>query len=100
VTTKRKAKLSTSAKTIRRSVVLPIELLEQVQAHATADLKSNVNKLVTVALKEYLETRKRKQFEQSMAQMAADPQIRKASQEISSEFIAAELDGLENPGWE
>jgi hypothetical protein len=82
------------SKSIRRSIALSADLLREVQAHAEPELRTNVNQLVTVALKEFLATRKRRRFEQAMAAMSCDPQILKESQRISKAFEVAELDGL------
>jgi hypothetical protein len=38
--------------------------------------------------------RKAQQFETAVAEMAADPAIRRESQAITKEFLAAEGDGL------
>lgn len=88
--------LTKKIKTVRRSVALPRNLLTEAQACARPELKSNVNRLVTIALMEFVENRKRFQFEEAMAQMAADPQIKQEIRQINKDFIASELDGLAN----
>lgn len=79
---------------MRRSVALPRDLLREVQASADPELRSNVNRLVIVALQEFVNNRKRRKFEQAMAEMANDPEIRAQTQQITSEFMSAESDGL------
>jgi len=81
-------------KTIRRSVALPRHLVDEVNALAPADLHGNLNRLVTTALQAYAAAQKQRAFESAMAQMAADPAIRVASEEITRRFAAAERDGL------
>lgn len=87
-------------KTVRRSVALPRELLEKVQACADPESRANVNRLVIVALQEFVENRKRRQFQDAMAQMVNDPQMRAVSEQISKEFMFVEMDGLASLDWE
>ncbi len=61
---------------------------------APAELRGNLNRLVTTALREYTEIRKRQAFEKAMADMAADPAIRSASAELLTAFRTTETDGL------
>ena len=88
------------SKTVRRSVALSRELLEDVKAHASPELRSNVNRLVTIALQEFVANRKRRKFEEAMAKMATDPQLCQESQQISTEFLSADFDGLANLDWQ
>ena len=83
------------AKTIRRSVALPREIVEEALALAPSELRNNLNRLVITALQEYVARQKALGFEEAMAQMAADPVIQSASRVISREFEPAEADGLE-----
>jgi hypothetical protein len=83
-------------RTVRRSVALPRALVEQVVAVAPPDLRHNLNRVVRVALQEFVSARKARAFEQAVAQMAADPAIRKACAAIGQEFAAAEMDGLKD----
>jgi hypothetical protein len=69
-------------------------LVEEVTAAAPPDSRHNLNRLVVTALQEYVAARKAQAFEAAMAQMAADPAIRKECAAISREFAAAETDGL------
>ena len=93
-----KAKTAQKAvpKTVRRSVVLPRRLLEEACAVAPPELGQNVNRLVTVALQEFAASRKAREFEKAMAQMAADPAIRSECAAIERDFSIAEADGLRN----
>lgn len=81
-------------KTVRRSVALSRQLIEEVSGLAPPDLRHNLNRLVTVALQEYAAQRRARAFEEAMARMAADPAIRAASAAISKDFAIAEGDGL------
>jgi len=87
-----------SPKTIRRSVALPYKLIEEVLTVAPPELRENLNRLVTVALQDFVIQRKKRSFEESMAQMAADPAIRTECAVLSKEFAIAEVDGLKNEG--
>ncbi|MDP2731457.1 MAG: hypothetical protein Q8O55_13410 [Dehalococcoidales bacterium] len=83
-------------KTVRRSIALPYKLIEEVRTVAPAALRENLNRLVTVALQDFVTQRKKQSFEESMAQMAADPAIRTECAILSKEFAIAEADGLKN----
>ena len=79
---------------VRRSVALPRTLVEEVAAAAPPDLQGNVNRLVIIALQEFVARRKNRTFRQAMAEMAADPAIRAENAAIAREFAAGESDGL------
>lgn len=83
-------------KTVRRSVALSHQLVEEVKAAAPPEIRENLNRLVTVALQEFAAKRKERAFEDAMAQMAADPAIQAECESISKEFASAETDGLKN----
>jgi hypothetical protein len=85
-----------SPKTVRRSVALPYKLIEEVRTVAPLALRENLNRLVTVALQDFVTQRKKRAFEESMAQMAADPAICAECAILSKEFTIAEADGLKN----
>lgn len=89
-------KTKASPKTIRRSVALPRQLIDEVRKAAPPELKQNLNRLVTVALREFAAKRKEDAFEEAMAQMAADPAIQGECAAISRDFAIAEADGLKN----
>jgi hypothetical protein len=97
-TTKKGARRTVSAasNTVRRSFALPRHVVTEAAAVAPAELQGNLNRLVTTALQEYTETRKRRTFEAAMAAMAADPAIRRASAELMTAFRTTEADGLPN----
>ncbi len=84
------------AKTVRRSVALSRLLVEEVTALAPPELRQNLNRLVTVALKEFAASQKARAFDEAMARMAADPAIRAESLAISRDFATAEADGLKD----
>ena len=83
-------------KTIRRSVALSRQLVEEVSALAPPELRQNFNRLVTVALQEFAAQRKTRAFEDAMAQMAADPAIHAECAVISRDFAITEADGLKD----
>ncbi len=87
-------KAKAAAKTIRRSVALSRQLIEEASTVAPPDLRQNVNRLITVALQEFAARRKGRAFEEAMAQMAADPAIQAECQSIARDFAIAETDGL------
>ncbi len=81
-------------KTVRRSVALARALAEEVMTVSLPGERHNFNYLVTVALRTLIDQRRAQEFEQAMARMAADPQIRRVTATINREFAAAEGDGL------
>jgi hypothetical protein len=83
-----------SRKTLRRSVALPSDLIDEVQALAPPELRDNFNRLVVTALTDFATRRKRERLEMAMAEMASDPAIQKASEGLSKEFAETEGDGL------
>jgi hypothetical protein len=99
-TTKKKKKtrraVCTTSSTVRRSFALPRQVVTEATAAAPAELQGNLNRLVTTALQEYTESRKRLAFEEAMAAMAADPAISRASTELMAAFRTTESDGLPN----
>jgi hypothetical protein len=82
------------SQTIRRSVALPRLLVEQLIASAPDDLKTNLNRLVATALREYVERRQQDAFALAMAEMAEDPAIQRECASINRELMATETDGL------
>jgi hypothetical protein len=80
--------------TVRRSVALPGELVEEAKRVAPRELRDNLNRLVVVSLREFVARRKAAAFEDAVARMAADPAIRSECARIESEFKHAALDGL------
>lgn len=86
--------MSSGRSTIRKSVALPREAVEDAIRFAPKELKKNFNRLVLTALKEFAGHRKALSFEQEMAAMAADAAIQAESAAISKEFATAESDGL------
>lgn len=77
-------------------MALPNKLIEEVRTVAPPELRENLNRLVTMALQDFVTQRKKLSFEESMAQMAADPAIRKECAVLSKEFAITEADGLKN----
>jgi metal-responsive CopG/Arc/MetJ family transcriptional regulator len=80
--------------TVRRSVALKKQLVEEVLRLAPPEIAGNWNRIVTQALREFVARKKEQEFDEAMARMARDPKIRALSGEISREFQAAEEDGL------
>lgn len=79
---------------VRRSVALPRQVLADAVGVTAPELRDNFNRLVIVALQEYIRRRREHAFEQSMAEMAADPAIKYESTAVADEFKVAEGDGL------
>jgi hypothetical protein len=84
------------ARTVRRSVALPRNLVDEVVALAPPEARRNLNRLVTIALREFADRRKAHRFKEAMARMAADPEIRGETAGISREFTICETDGLKD----
>lgn len=85
---------NTAHNTIRRSIALPNELVEELRAVAPPDLRDNFNRLVTFILIDFTRRQKKYQFETAMAEMANDPAIREMCSVLAEEFTEAENDGL------
>ena len=85
---------SMAQKTIRRSIALPNELVEELRTVAPPELRDNFNRLVTFILIDFTRRQKRYQFETAMAEMADDPAIREMSSVLSEAFTETENDGL------
>ena len=84
------------AHTVRRSVALPRQLVDEVLSLAPPEAAGNLNRLVAQSLREFVARRKALALEAAMALMAADPAIRKECAVIAAEFAPADLDGLGN----
>lgn len=80
--------------TVRRSVALPRQLIQDAAEVAPAELRGNLNRLVVTSLREYAERRRAQAFEEAVARMADDPTIRKECARIAREFAGADADGL------
>ena len=85
---------SKTAHTVRRSVALPRQLVDEVLSLAPPDAAGNLNRLVTESLREFVARRKALALEAAMARMAADPAIQAECAAIASEFASTEMDGL------
>jgi len=85
---------NTTQNTIRRSIALPHELVEELRTLAPPELRDNFNRLVTFILIDFTKRQKKYQFETAMAEMAKDPGIREVCSVLSEEFIETENDGL------
>jgi hypothetical protein len=89
-----KTQKTSQIKTVRRSIAIPLQLVEEIHRLAPPEMEGNFNRLVITALREYSARRQKESFEKEMAQMATDPGIRCVLADISTEFIRAEFDGL------
>lgn len=81
-------------KTVRRSVAVPYQLIEEIRSLSPPELQDNFNRLVIVALRDFSTRKKKEAFQKAMAAMAADPDIYCECADISTEFSHAESDGL------
>jgi hypothetical protein len=82
------------AQMVRRSIALPRILVDEVTSVAPAPLRQNFNRLVSTALRDFVEAQRAKAFEQAMQEMAADPEIQAECRAIARDFAHTELDGL------
>lgn len=82
------------APSLRRSFVLSSRLVDEVRRVAPAALRTNLNRIVTMALEEYVARRRQEAFEAAMAEMAADPAIRAECTAIARDFEATLEDGF------
>lgn len=89
-----KPSVKSKDKVIRRSVAIPSQLLEEIHNVTEPALRTNFNRVVVTALRDYSARKKGEAFENQMAQMAADPGIRSEMEQISLEFSIADQDGL------
>jgi hypothetical protein len=80
--------------TVRRSVVLPADLVRDALRFAPAPLRENLNQLTVTALREYTDRRRAIAFAEAMAAMAADPAVRSVCAVLARGLAAAEGDGL------
>jgi hypothetical protein len=85
---------NTTKNTIRRSIALPNELVEELRSIAPPGLRDNFNRLVTFILIDFIKRQKKYLFETAMAEMANDLAIREVCSVLSEEFTEAENDGL------
>ena len=91
--------MSAGSLTVRRSVALPKTLVDDLARTAPDELKSNLNRLVIVALQQYVKSQERLAFDQAMAQMSADPNVHAEIAAIQQEFQGTESDGLPSGDW-
>jgi len=89
-------RVKVARRTVRRSVALSRQLVDEAIAFAPPELRQNLNRLVTVALQEFASRRKARAFEDDMARMVVDPAIRAECAAISKAFAITEGDGLRN----
>jgi hypothetical protein len=87
-------KAHTRGGTIRRSVALPETLASEVMSVAPAGSEKSFNRVVLLALSEFVANRKKQAFAGDMEQMASDPAIRAECNVINRDFSEAETDGL------
>jgi hypothetical protein len=85
-----------STKKVRRSVVISSELAEALVTVPRTSARTNFNRIVTVALEEYLQRQQQKSFMEAMRHMAEDEEIQRECQAIAQEFGSAETDGLDD----
>ena len=75
-------------KTVRRSVALSRQLVEQVSALAPPELRQNLNRLVTVALQEFAAHQKARAFEDAIGE----------AQVLGYQAVIVELERLSGAG--
>jgi len=79
---------------VRRSVALPVSLVDQALA-AAPEVEGNFHRLVASALRRLIAARQSEEFAKAMASMADDPEIQAECDAIASDFAASASDGLE-----
>ena len=82
------------SRTVRRSVALPRQVVDELAEVVPVEQRSNLNRLVVIALRELVERRRQMAFAEAMAAMAADRAIKKECAAIAKELAKAEEDGL------
>jgi len=82
------------SRVVRRSVALPEQLVQEALSWASKEPAGNLNRLVAESLADFIARKKARAFDDAMAAMAADPEIRKECAAIGAEFAPADLDGL------
>ncbi len=85
-----------SHKTVRRSVALPADLVDEALRSTPSEERPSFNRLVRRLLEEHISKHKAASFAADMARMAADAAIRRESSAIATELAVAEGDGLED----
>jgi hypothetical protein len=82
------------SKSIRRSVALPESLAAEAMELAPAVPKKNFNRVVVLALTEFVAVRKREAFAKSMEMMAADSAVASECALVQEGLMLTEMDGL------
>lgn len=85
---------TSSAKPVRRSVVIPRGLAEEASALAPKELRKNFNRLVVTALGAFVREEKERRLREQLAAMARDEEIRADCAAIGAAFRVADGDGL------
>jgi hypothetical protein len=80
--------------TIRRSIAIPAALIEEAQNVAPAGPRTSFNRLVRIALEEFVARRREERFATEMERMAQDPDVQAELRTIEHEFAVADGDGL------
>lgn len=81
--------------TIRRSVALPADLVDEALKATPADERPSFNALVRRLLEDYVRARRARAFAAAMEEMAHDPAIVRESAAINDELSTADDDGLD-----
>lgn len=82
------------SKSIRRSVALPESLAAEAMAVAPDQPQKNFNRVVVLALTEFVAARKREAFVKSMEMMAADSAVVSECAVVHEGLMQTEMDGL------
>lgn len=85
--------MKTRAK-IHRSFLIDSELVSEARRLVPRELSGNLNRIISMALQEYVAKLQWESFEREMARMAADRSLRGESTRITEAFRRAEADGL------
>lgn len=79
---------------VRRSVAVPQALADEALAVAPDGPRKNFNRVVVLALTEYIASRKRQAFAATMEMMAADADVAAESIAVYRGLTHTETDGL------
>jgi hypothetical protein len=78
----------------RTTIALPQPLLDEALKFGQRDGLPSLNAVVSAALEEYTERRRRDAFAEAIADMGHDPDIVRESDEINDLFAVADGDGI------
>jgi hypothetical protein len=79
---------------VRRSIVVPRRLVEEMLAEAPSELRANWNRLVRTALEHFRDELRERRIDEAILEMGRDPRVLAECRRINDELGPAEVDGL------